>query len=53
MLDDPTQRLLELAIRDAEKALLRAKGTYQVSAAKHAHQKALDELERHRMSDRG
>jgi hypothetical protein len=51
MLDDPTQRLLILAVRNAERALLRARSEYEISAAKHAHQQALDQLERHRMGD--
>jgi hypothetical protein len=47
MLDDPTKRLLTLAVRDAEKRILRARTEYEAAAAKQMHQRALDELERH------
>jgi hypothetical protein len=53
MMDDPVKRLLALRVRDAERQLLRAKDHYEVSAAKHAHQQALDALERHKGETRG
>jgi hypothetical protein len=53
MLDDPVGRLLQLKARDAERRLLRAKSDYDAMAARHEHQQALDELERHKVADRG
>jgi hypothetical protein len=53
MLDDPVARLLVLKARDAERKLLRAKSDYDLAAAQHEHQQALDELERHKVADRG
>jgi hypothetical protein len=50
MLDDPVVRLLALRVRDAERRLLRAKTDYDVVAARHEHQQALDELEKHKVA---
>jgi hypothetical protein len=52
-LDDPVLRLLTVKVRDAEKAMLRAKDQYEVAAAKQAHQEALQQLERMRSAERG
>jgi hypothetical protein len=53
MLDDPVKRLLAVKVRDAEKAMLRAKDQYEIAAAKQTHQQALDALEKHRKGERG
>jgi len=53
MLDDPVAKLWMLRARDAERKLLRAKTQYDVVAARLEHQQALDELERHKVADRG
>jgi hypothetical protein len=53
MMDDPVKKLLALRVRDAERRLLRARNEYEISAARHEHEQAIDELERHRMSERG
>ena len=53
MLDNPVAKLWMLRARDAERKLLRAKTQYDVVAARLEHQQALDELERHKVADRG
>jgi hypothetical protein len=53
MLDDPVARLLILKARDAERKLLRARSAYDVMAARLEHQQALDDLEKHKVADRG
>jgi hypothetical protein len=52
MLDDP-KRLLAVKVRDAERAMLRARDEYSIAAAKQMHQQALDALERLKGAERG
>jgi len=53
MMDDPVAKLWALRARDAERKLLRAQTQYDVATARLEHQEALDQLERHRIADRG
>jgi hypothetical protein len=45
MPNDPVARLLAVKVRDAEKAMLRARDSYSVAAAKLIHLEALAALE--------